>query len=233
MKELDTAHGIVLFTFDDRHFEEWIAALPLFEKYRAHVTFFVFGEIDREAICAMRTLRAAGHTVGLHTVRHADAPPYFEEHGAAAYCEHELLPQLEPCREAGLEIRSFSYPNNRRSEETDRVLGAYFTRFRAGKANADESQIFVPVDALADTRVMRGFGIGEYYNTTREALSEIFRRVAETNTCVTFFSHNICPDAKFVDVPTDLLEFCLSECARLGIRMMGFDELPMPKGEDQ
>ena len=30
-------HGIVFFTFDDRNFNGWIQAIPLFEKYNAHM----------------------------------------------------------------------------------------------------------------------------------------------------------------------------------------------------
>ncbi len=228
MKKIDLAtvrHGIVCFTFDDRNFAGWTEALPLFEQYNAHVSFFISGALDEETVRSMTVLRDAGHTVGLHTLNHADAPEYFEKYGEGAYYENELLPQLSVCERAGLEVAAFGYPNNRRDAHTDDVLGQVFRRFRAGLTGASEEEIFVPVEKLSGQRVMHGHGVGEYYHTAEEELIGKLRRAAETNTCVTFFSHNIAPDADFIHFPTALLERCLRECEKYGILTAGFDEL--------
>jgi len=37
---------MLILSFDDRNFDDWIDAMPIFEKYGAHATFFVSGEID-------------------------------------------------------------------------------------------------------------------------------------------------------------------------------------------
>ncbi len=224
-----SSKGIVCFTYDDRNFTGWLHAIPLFARYHAHATFFVSGEMDKEALTTMETLQKAGHTIGLHTLHHADAPDYFDTCGADAYYEKEIAPQLSLCEKAGLQIHSFVYPNNLRTEGTDAALGQYFRHFRAGIRGAQEEEIFVPVDKLAKTRdtyrVMHGFGIGTYYNTVQEELTEKLHRAAETNTCVTFFSHNIAPAAEHIHMPVELLEHCLAECERCGILAAGFDEL--------
>ena len=38
--------GLLLLRFDDRNFDGWEKALPLFEKTGAHATFFINGAID-------------------------------------------------------------------------------------------------------------------------------------------------------------------------------------------
>ena len=45
-------HGKLCLTFDDRFFDSWIKADEVFKKYDAHVTFFVCGKIDLEAVSA-------------------------------------------------------------------------------------------------------------------------------------------------------------------------------------
>ncbi len=228
MKKTDTQNirrGIVCFTFDDRNFSGWLNAIPLFRQYNAHATFFVSGEINGEALTVMKTLQDAGHTIGLHTLHHADAPEYFEQNGADAYLENEVLPQLSLCEQAGLAIHSFAYPNNLRNSMTDEILMKYFHRFRAGVRDTAEDEIFVPLHRLNENRVMHGFGIGNYYHTVREELTEKLHRAAENNTCVTFFSHNIAPNAEYIHMPTELLEHCLRECEQCGILAAGFDEL--------
>ena len=52
-------HGTLCLTFDDRFFANWEKAIPLFARYNAHVTFFVNGKIDSEALAAMKKLQAA------------------------------------------------------------------------------------------------------------------------------------------------------------------------------
>ena len=53
-------HGVICFTFDDRNFDDWIAALPLLRKYDAKVTFFVCGKIDAAAAEKLKMLKAEG-----------------------------------------------------------------------------------------------------------------------------------------------------------------------------
>ncbi len=217
--------GIACFTFDDRNFDGWINAMSLFKKYDAKASFFISGDIDGEAIRVISVLKENGHTVGLHTVHHMDAPEYFAAYGGEMYFKNEIEPQLMLCARNGFEIRSFAYPNNLQTEETNSYLEKYFDRFRTGKRNASDEEIFVPVDKLSENTVMMGRGIGEYYNTDEIKLIDILENVSKTNTCVTFFSHNIEPHAKSINMPIELLEKCLDKSSKLGVKLLGFDDL--------
>lgn len=236
LKPGSICHGVVCFTFDDARYRQWLPLMETFAAFHAHATFFFHGEIDAEAIKAMRQLQQFGHSVGLHSVSHADADTGFAKIGAEAYFAGEIAPQLEACRQAGIEVRNFAYPNNRHTAETDRFLMARggFRRFRCGLAAnppkgfaiAAQPDAFLPLDAIKNAAVLGGCGIGEYYAATQENLNAALTHCAETNTLLTLFSHGISETPGMVDMHTHTLEQCLAEAARQGIAMAGFDELP-------
>ncbi len=229
MKQIDLSaikNGILCLTFDDCEFEDWQAAIPTFAKYGAHASFFVYNELDARAIATMHALLDAGHTVGLHTLHHEDAPPYFEAHGADAYFENELLPQLDICRREGLEIASLAYPNNRRTDETDAYLSSTFRHFRAGWSDAAEGEEIPRVGDMKGCRLMRGFGIGAYYKRELSTVIEMIRNASRENRCITFFSHGINDSPNFVSMERTWLEPILSAAKECGMAIVGFDELP-------
>ena len=88
-------HGIVFFTFDDRNFDGWLQAIPLFEKYNAHATFMVSGEIDQDTAQKIKTLQEHGHSIGLHTKTHSDMPPFCREKSAEEYFSAETAGILQ------------------------------------------------------------------------------------------------------------------------------------------
>ena len=51
------ARGILCLTFDDSHFDDWEAVMPLFEKYNARATFFARGELTPRCVAGMNTIR--------------------------------------------------------------------------------------------------------------------------------------------------------------------------------
>ncbi|MBR4172720.1 MAG: polysaccharide deacetylase family protein, partial [Kiritimatiellae bacterium] len=77
--------GALCLTFDDRNFDAWERNIPLFEKYGAHATFFVCGAIDARAEKCMRRLSAAGHSIGLHGMRHQKATDALQKLGEEGY----------------------------------------------------------------------------------------------------------------------------------------------------
>ncbi len=221
----DVKNGIICFTFDDRNFEGWINSIPLFDKYNAHASFFVSGEMDENAISTMKTLAEHGHTLGLHTLDHASAIDFFNQYGAERYYGEQIKGQLQKCKDEGLNIKTFAYPNNQRNSDTDKFLKQYFNRFRAGVTNIDEKDIYIPVKDICSRSVMHGFGIGAFYNTKECELVEKIKRVADENICLTFYSHDIKPNADHINMPTDLLEKCLMTASELGVILVGFDEI--------
>lgn len=229
---MNSANGVLCLTFDDSHFDHWIEAAPLFERYGARGTFFCSGKVTPHIAASMKELVSRGHSVGLHTLHHADAPEYFASNGAERYIQDEILPQLCVCRVHGLDVRNFAYPNNKRTDETDAALSCFFRRFRAGAGPRPDGvcpaafdPYFQPVSGLAGTKVMRGIGIGEYYHTKPEEIEAVLRRAAAKNEAVTFFSHDIAPGAGHIHMPVEMLAFILRLAASLNMAVPGFDSL--------
>ena len=218
--------GAVCFTFDDYHGENWLKALPLFQKYDAHATFFIVGEITDEKAQVMKKLRDAGHTLGLHTLHHRDAIPFIHEQGEAKYIAEEIRPQLDACRKYGLEIRSFAYPNNRRDDDSDKMLLPCFDHLRAGRGPAGKT-LYYPLKTLPEKCYLGGTGIGTYYNSDLTVLKEELTHAAETDSILVYFSHNIGPADQVSRFATriDWLEELLAHAQKLHLRMVGFDEL--------
>jgi peptidoglycan/xylan/chitin deacetylase (PgdA/CDA1 family) len=226
--------GVLCLTFDDRNFKCWMNALPIFRKYGARASFFIKGEIDEEALALIAVLKADGHTVGLHTMNHADAPEYIEKNGAQAYLDNEVLPQYNACLAAGFKVKSFAYPNNRRNEDTDRLLSVYFTHFRAGLgvkrpegvALQDFAPLYKPVSELPGRKVMGGAGIGAYYNTVLEDNLAALRKARDNEQVLVFFSHDISDAPSRIGMSNEVLEAMLSTAKELGMAIVGLDDLP-------
>ena len=219
--------GIICLTFDDCDVKGWTAAIPLFAEYGAHALFSFSGNITAEVIGCMKALSAAGHSLGLHTVHHANAPEYMEEHGVKAYYDDEVAPQLEACLAAGIRPGSFAFPNNRFNDAALDLLSPCFHHFRAGCGTLCEEAMFLKMkDLTAEHRVMCGGGLGEYYHTRTENVLASIDRAANQDECVTFFSHGISAGAKGVNMPLELLTAILEHGKKRGCRMIGFDELP-------
>ena len=228
---MSVKNGAVCFTFDDAAYDQWIEVLPLWAKYNAHATFFAAGEINQLAVDAMKQLQSAGHTVGLHSLHHADAVPFFAGKGGEMYIQQEIMPQLEVCRSAGIAINNFAYPNNVRDQNTDQMLSGLFRHFRAGAKGwhvgdkvTSENMALYDLDALPV--VLGGYGIGEYYSTDIEDLENALSVAARANKLIVFFSHGISPDAHGVCMKTCWLERCLAKAASLNMAFYGFDDLP-------
>ena len=222
--------GAVCFTFDDYHAEHWLKVVPLFKKYGAHATFFVFGEITGEKAEVMKTLRDAGHTVGLHSLHHNRAVPFIHEQSESRYMEEEIRPQLDACRKYGIEIHSFSYPFSQRDVDSDRMLFRYFDHLRGGRSSAEDT-FYYPLQELPEKCCFIGTGIGTKYGSELSVLKEEMTRAAEKDSVLVYYSHDIGPADAIgqVDMRIDWLEELLAHAENLNLRVVGFDELKMLK----
>jgi len=124
--------GLAL-SLDDAAVDTWLAARPLFQQYRARVTFFVtrYDLLDEEQRAGIRQLADDGHEIAAHSRRHLRAPAYVEERGLAAYLADEALPSIEDLREAGYSVVSYAYPFGARTAELDRALAAHVRVLRS------------------------------------------------------------------------------------------------------
>ena len=233
--------GVLLLTFDDPNYDRWVEAMPLFAKYGAHATFFPCKALDDHALGQLAKLKAAGHTVGVHTEHHRDAPPAFRKIGGDLYVKSEVQPQIDAYAKIGHRPLSMAYPNNARTEETDAAISerAGIRRFRAGHVvkhdpqhiypkpdlvNTDE--VFLPASELPRCRVLKGIGIGESYRTDIDEILACLRRAPARDEALVTYSHDIRPDAKTINMKTEWLERILATAHELGMRIIGFDEIP-------
>ena len=219
--------GVVCFTFDDFHGENWLKADSLFQKYDARATFFIVGEITSEKLEVMRKLKTSGHTIGLHSIHHGDAVKYIQENGADKYLEKEIMPQLDVCRGAGLEIHSFSYPCNYRNDETDRLLFRYFDYLRSGLGKDSKPTQYYPLKTLPEKNGFIGTGVGTYYNSEIPVLKAELTHAVETGSVLVYYAHDIGPadQIKKNDMPVEWLEDLLAFAKGVGLHIAGFDEL--------
>ena len=236
--------GLLVLSFDDRNFSDWLKAIPLFEKYGAHATFFVSGPIDGEAVRVMKRLSEAGHSVGLHGLRHANADEAIAKKGAELYYKEEIEPQREACRVGYVPITSFAYPNCRCTDETDALFRRKgFAHVRGGHKGVapfdpkgEKQEGLKPIHTVdraffpASESPMR-FRLdtviaGEAYHTDIEDILKCIRRAAERKETFVLTSHGISPGAKGISMKTEWLERILATARECGLRAIGFDELP-------
>lgn len=235
-------HGIVALSFDDRNMASWEKAFPVFAAHGATATFFISGAIGADEVRFARRALAMGHEVGLHGFRHRNADTALAGRGADRYWREEIEPQLAAFRTAGVSIRSFAYPNCRRTPETDRVFVARgFTRLRGtpdgvaipnpydpkGKkldrwhpvASCDP--VFVPSVRQLPSHVIGNVLLGEAYHTDMEDIIRAMRRAGERAETLSLASHAISPGATGISMKTAWLERMLSEADASGVVVRG------------
>lgn len=218
----EPTNGVLCLTFDDSRFADWEAALPIFAAHNAHATFFAYHAIDDKAIAAVRKLSEAGHSIGLHGLKHQRAPDAVEKLGEEGYLADEIEPQLSVCRAASLPVRSFAYPMSRHTPQTDALLLRHFDRLRGG---SDFTGPF-PVAEAATRRYLPGLGIGPFYKRGGAEIAAMLPAAATSNAVFIVYSHGICETAEGVNMSRADLETILSAADQLGMAILGFDELP-------
>ena len=234
--------GVLILSFDDRNFDAWEAALPVFAKYGAHVTFFVNGEFDAQAVRTAKRLMAGGHSIGLHGQHHANVPETIAAKGWAGYCRDELDTVKRQCDVAYIPVRNFAYPNGRSTDETDAQLLKLFDRVRPtskvrpydpkGERRAElkplvtDERVFFPVADLPKRRVLPSVLLGEAYNTDIDDIVACVKRAGERKETLVLSSHGIWPNAPHIHMKMEWLEKILATAAESGVAVLGFDELP-------
>lgn len=214
-------HGVLCLTFDDSRFADWEAALPIFAAHGAHATFFAYHAIDDKAVAALRRLSEAGHSIGLHGLKHQRAPDVVATLGEEGYLADEIGPQLAAARAAGLPVRSFAYPMSCHTPQTDALLLRHFDRLRGG---GDFTGPF-PIAEAATRRYLPGLGIGPHYKRGGAEVAAMLPEAAESNAVLILYSHGIGETAEGVSMSRADLEIILSAAEDLGMALLGFDEL--------
>lgn len=221
--------GTLCLTFDDRTFESWVNAIPLFAKYNAHATFFIYGKIDGQALEAMKKLQDAGHTVGLHALTHAKAVEYSEKYSADDYVKNEIMPQMEICRQNNINIRAFAYPYSQRNAATDAALFKQFDFLRSNySAVVPKGTELADADGFFNRKINKKHlfhGFPSSGNFDAVAIKKAMDRAAKEDAVIVFYAHDITEQippshhiAKFQ------LEDLLQYAASLGMAIKGMNE---------
>ncbi len=227
--------GGVVITFDDRTFDNWVKAMPLFDKYGVTATFFISGVIDRQAIDAARQLKSHGQAIGCHGVHHLKAVEYSQQRSADDYVRDEALPQVAAFEAAGITVTAFAYPNSRNDAATDRALLKIFRHVRTGGSVAPGEQIskkdtfFVPADKVGGCGCLYGKGIDDAPNKedrTYEQLDAALARAAKNTEIIVLYAHNIASSGKGHHVAPAALEHVFRKATELELKFYTFDQLP-------
>lgn len=239
--------GVLLLSFDDRNFGDWVKAMPLFEKFGAHATFFVSGEFTADAVRAAKKLMSAGHSIGLHGQHHANVRELVAREGWKTYCARELDTVKRKCEVSYIPVRNFAYPDGHRDESTDKLLLSRFDRVRGPIAKGvrpydpkgemrfglkplvTDERVFFPVEELPRRRVLDRVLIGEDYNTDIEDVVACIKRAGERKEVFMLASHGIHPKAKHIHMKTEWLEKILAAARECGVSVLAFDEVPLRK----
>lgn len=223
-------HGKLCLTFDDRFFDSWIKADEVFKKYDAHVTFFVYGKIDQEAVSALKQLQAAGHTIGLHALTHAKMTDGEKQYSEMEYTQKEIIPQLEICKQNNIKIRAFAYPFSRRNADTDKELFKTFDFLRSNcnDVKAPEQPLEKAdgcfVKEVKKKQLFYGFPASGDFNI--DEVKAAMRRAAEENSVLVFYAHNITENMnKSHHISCDQLTKILEYAKELKMSVCGMNEL--------
>ena len=228
----------VLLTFDDTHVSEWVSAIPLLEKYNARATFFVtrFDQLSAAQLDGLKKLKAAGHTIGCHGLRHIKAAEHTKAHGIGDYLAKEITPALAHMEQGGFSPTSFAYPMSNNDATTDDALLKTFRHLRtgtapkAGQRYAEMDILFTPMAQIAERGCLTGKGIDRIGEAGKEdILAQLFEamdRAAKEGEVLTLYAHNIAASGKGHHLSPLTLKKILAHGQKLDLRFYAFDELP-------
>jgi hypothetical protein len=118
----------ILLSFDDDFFDIWERYFYLFDRYNAHVTFFVLGTYTSFSDKAIKR----GHDVGYHSLHHSNLQKVSRQ---TFYTE--TISPANSFRNAGVPLVSFAYPfgfyeswMNEELLKTYRILRGFNTSFQ-------------------------------------------------------------------------------------------------------
>ena len=218
----------VLLTFDDHFVDQWVAAMPVFERYNAKATFFItgFDKLTKEQIDGIKKLNAAGHTIGCHSLRHKKAVDYVKEFSLEQYWLDDVEPAVRLMTDSGLPPSCFAYPSSQNDTRTDGMLLKHFSHLRSGVPFSKAQSIFVPVDQIRNKGCLYGTSIdSNNKNITLEDIYSLMDKAKAENKCIVFYGHNIAAESDKHHTSPERLENILRYGQKIGLEFIGFDQI--------
>lgn len=227
--------GGVVMTFDDRNFNDWIKALPLFDEFGVKATFFISGKIDRPARDAIQQLQHHGHAIGSHSVNHLKAVEYIDENSREEFLQNEIYPQMKEFKAVDVAPVSFAYPMSRNNTATDKTLLNVFRHLRTGKSIAankrlsEDDAFFVAAEKVAERGCLYAKGIDHAplrADRTYEQIDGALERAAKNGEIIVLYAHRISETGTRNFVTPEALTRVFSKANELGLQFYTFDQLP-------
>lgn len=227
----------LLLTFDDRNMLNWEKQIPLFEKYDAHVTFFVdrFDQLTTAQLEALQKLKNAGHAIGCHGLRHRKAAEYCEEYSIEKYISDEIAPAIEAMNSKGFFPTAFAYPSSNSNKKTDDELLKYFRHLRSGwPVEGEISKTERYFTKLEDVH-KRGRLDGASFHPKSKAdelvsqAKEAIERISNNGELLVLYAHDIRNESEggpknFITI--EALEEILLNSKINHIKLYSYDEIP-------
>jgi len=184
-------------TFDDDYVDEWYSINNILLANDVAATFFV-SEIDSlssNQINLLKELKASGHEIGSHGLRHTNAVEFIKSHTLDEYYNYEIKPAIHIMDSLGMKPTSFAYPFGRSSDTLDQFLLNYFNILRhvtieqLQPSTKEIDQIDEIYYRFKRERFVDGLGIDVNYDIRLEELRKVFLRAKNENAVVVLFSH--------------------------------------------
>lgn len=236
----DLQPGVTL-TFDDVHnVKNWIKYIELFKKYDAKATLFInspqsLSEADVESL---KILSESGFAIGNHGANHVKSVEFLDKNDAKSFLENEIFPAQQELRKRGFVPKAFAYPMSQNDRRTDEILGSMFSHARSGsgipdgKTMAECDVFFTPLNDVKHKFTLTGKGCdGADEEFLEREVFPALKRAKDRKEIVTFYSHNIAPQAASHFIRPEILEKILNKVVELGLTFYTFEELPSDFGD--
>jgi peptidoglycan/xylan/chitin deacetylase (PgdA/CDA1 family) len=202
-KSANSEKAGIAISFDDHFINEWYALRPLFQKYNAHVTFFLTcpDSLTKDEISKIKQLQSDGHEIGFHGTIHGNATAMLESLGPQKYIETELEPGLRYLAKIGIKPVSYAHPGGNHTDQADSVLLANGFKILRDVAQSERKLFGIPVYHFAPRvmnwiyysfnkrKIVDALMIDEGTNISNEEIKDALGKAKDTNTAIMLFGH--------------------------------------------
>ncbi|MFI4910167.1 MAG: polysaccharide deacetylase family protein [Sedimentisphaeraceae bacterium JB056] len=220
------ARPTVYLTFDDFFVKQWIEAMPIFEKYGAKATFCVtdYDKYTSEQIAGLKKLKAAGHAIACHSLRHEKAVDYSRQYSLEKYFLDDVKPAIDMMNKDGFYPACFAYPNSQNDENTDRMLLEHFKYLRSGVPYSKADMIFYEPEDIEDGGSFYATGIdSNKKDITEEDIYTLLDKAVKENKSVILLGHNIEVESKYHHTSPERLDNVLQYGTKIGLDFASLD----------
>lgn len=202
-KSANSENAGIAISFDDHFIDEWYALRPLFQKYNAHVTFFITcpDSLTTDEVLKINQLQKDGHEIGFHGTVHGNATAMIASLGPQKYIDIELEPGLRYLAKIGIKPTSYAHPGGNHNDRADSVLLANGFKILRDVAQAERKLFGIPVYHFApkvmkwiyysfnNKQIVDALLIDEGANISDEEMKDALKNAKETNTAIMLFGH--------------------------------------------